>query len=128
MLTEPEKKRGFTLIELMVVMTIIAILLTIVAPRYFNSVSKAEEAVLRENLTLIRDAIDKYHADSGRYPDSLDELAQKKYLRKLPMDPVLKSDSGWIVVPPEDVKLGVVYDVKSGAPGKSRDGSLYSEW
>lgn len=128
MLTEPEKKRGFTLIELMVVMTIIAILLTIVAPRYFNSVSKAEEAVLRENLTLIRDAIDKYHADSGRYPDSLDELAQKKYLRKLPMDPVLKSDSGWIVVPPEDVKLGVVYDVKSGATGKSRDGSLYSEW
>jgi len=121
-------QRGFTLIELMVVMTIIAILLSIVAPRYFNSVSKAEEAVLRENLNMMRDAIDKYHADSGRYPDSLQDLASKKYLRKIPMDPVLNSDSGWIIVPPEDAKLGGVYDVKSGAPGTGRDGSKYSDW
>ena len=128
MLAGTIKRRGFTLIELLVVMAVIGILLSLVAPRYFNSVSKAEEAVLRENLTQIRDVIDKYHADTARYPDSLDDLVSKKYLRKTPYDPVAKSDRQWIVVPPEDARLGGVYDVKSGAPGSSRDGSLYSEW
>lgn len=122
------KKRGFTLIELLVVMVIIGILMSIVAPRYFNSISKAEEAVLKENLALTRDALDKYHADVGRYPDKLDDLVSRKYLRKLPFDPVAKSDSAWIVIPPADTKMGGVYDIKSGAQGDSRDGSPYSEW
>lgn len=128
MLAMATKKRGFTLIELLVVMVVIGILMSIVAPRYFNSVSKAEEAVLKENLALTREALDKYHADTGRYPDALDDLVSKKYLRKLPFDPVAESDSAWVVIPPEDSRMGRVYDIKSGATGKSRDGSSYSEW
>lgn len=84
-------KQGFTLIELLVAMTIIALLLSIVAPRYFNSVSKAEEAVLKQDLALMRDALDKYHADTGQYPDKLEDLVNKKYLRKLPVDPITQS-------------------------------------
>ena len=127
MLAMAIKKRGFTLIELLVVMVVIGILMSIVAPRYFGGVSKAEEAVLKENLSLTRVALDKYYADTGRYPDTLDDLVSKKYLRKLPFDPVAKSDSAWVVIPPEDSRMGRVYDIKSGATGKSRDGSSYSE-
>ena len=120
--------RGFTLIELLVVMVVIGILLSIVTPRYFNSVSKAEEAVLKENLLLMRDALDKYQADTGRYPDSLEDLVSKKYLRSMPYDTVAKSSETWIVVPPEDVTQGSVFDVKSGASGAARDGSAYGDW
>ena len=120
--------RGFTLIELLVVMVVIGILLSIVTPRYFNSVSKAEEAVLKENLLLMRDALDKYQADTGRYPDSLEDLVSKKYLRSMPYDPVAKSSETWIVVPPEDVAQGSVFDVKSGASGTARDGTAYGDW
>ena len=120
--------RGFTLIELLVVMVVIGILLSIVTPRYFNSVSKAEEAVLKENLLLMRDALDKYQADTGRYPDSLEDLVSKKYLRSMPFDPVAKSSETWIVVPPEDVTQGSVFDVKSGASGTARDGTAYGDW
>ena len=121
-------KRGFTLIELLVVMVVIGILLSIVSPRYFNSVSKAEEAVLKQNLLLMRDALDKYQADSGRYPDSLDDLVSKKYLRNIPYDPVAKSSETWVLVAPEDVSKGLVFDVKSGATGIARDGTPYSDW
>lgn len=120
-------RKGFTLIELLVVMAIISILLSIVAPRYFRSVSKAEEAVLRENLTLTREALDKYYADSGQYPTTLQDLVAKKYLRKIPFDPVAKNSS-WIIVPPENPSQGSVFNIKSSAPGKGSDGSLYSEW
>lgn len=122
------RKKGFTLIELLVVMVIVGLLVSIVAPRYFNSISKAEEAVLRENLLLIRDALDKYKADVGVYPESLQDLVSKKYLRKLPYDPVAKSDKKWIIVPPSGPSNGKVYDVKSGATGKSLNGSLYASW
>lgn len=121
-------RNGFTLIELLVAMTIIALLLSIVAPRYFNSVSKAEEAVLKEDLTLMRDALDKYHSDTGRYPDVLDDLVSKKYLRKIPIDPVTKSAATWIVVPPASAEQGAIFDIKSGAQGKGRDGSSYGDW
>ena len=119
---------GFTLIELLVVMTVIGILLSIVVPRYFDSVGRAEEAVLKENLMLMRDAIDKYRADSGRYPNSLDDLVSKKYLRKIPYDPVAKSSDAWMLVPPEDTGKGAVFDVKSGAAGTARDGTPYAGW
>lgn len=109
-------------------MVIVGLLVSIVAPRYFNSVSKAEEAVLRENLLLVRDVLDKYKADVGVYPDSLQDLVSKKYLRKLPYDPVAKSDKKWIIVPPQEPSNGKVYDVKSGATGKSLNGSLYASW
>lgn len=119
---------GFTLIELLVVMAIIATLLSLVTPRYFHSVDKAKESVLRENLFQIRDAIDKYYGDKGKYPDSLQELADKKYLRKMPLDPITDRTDTWVIVAPTDRAQGNMSDVKSGAAGKAADGSLYAEW
>ena len=108
---------GFTLIELLVVLAIIATLLTLVLPRYFTSVQRSKETVLKENLFVTRDAIGKYYADKGKYPESLDSLVTDKYLRKVPVDPITDSVTTWVVVPPEDQKKGNVYDIKSGAPG-----------
>lgn len=120
--------RGFTLIELLVVMTVIALLLTLATPRYFQSVDRSREAVLRENLNAVRDAIDKFHADRGRYPESLPDLVTKRYLRSVPVDPIAESDSTWIIVPPpQGVGDGAVYDVRSGAQGNTLDGKAYSE-
>ena len=121
-------RRGFTLIELLVVLAIIATLLTIALPRYFSSVDKSKEVVLKENLYVTRDAIGKYYADKGKYPESLEALAADKYLRKLPVDPITESATTWVIVPPEDPKKGAVYDLKSGAQGKASDGTSYSEW
>jgi general secretion pathway protein G len=119
--------RGFTLIELMVVLTIVALLLTLAVPRYFGSIDKSKEAVLRENLNQMRDAISRYYADKGKYPESLDALAAEKYLRGVPLDPVTESDKTWVIVQPEDPQKGGVYDVKSGASGKTRDGRDFSQ-
>lgn len=119
--------RGFTLIELMVVLTIVALLLTLAVPRYFGSIDKSKEAVLRENLNQMRDAISRYYADKGKYPESLDALAAEKYLRGVPLDPVTESDKTWVIVQPEDPQKGGVYDVKSGASGKTRDGREFSQ-
>jgi len=119
---------GFTLIELIVVMSIVALLLTIAVPRYFHSTDKAKEAVLREDLTQMRIAIDQYHADRGKYPDSLEDLVEKKYLRRIPPDPVTESTTTWIVVPPSDPGSSGVYDVKSGAQGTAMDGGIYGNW
>ena len=119
---------GFTLIELLVVLAIIAMLLTLAIPRFFHSVDKTKETVLRENLVRTRDALDKYYGDTGRYPDNLEALVTKKYLRAPPYDPVTESTTTWIVVPPENPDKGGVYDVKSGAPGTARDGSKYQDW
>lgn len=119
---------GFTLIELLVVMAIIAVLLTLAVPRYFHSVDKSKEAVLQQSLATMRDAIDKYYGDTGKYPDTIEDLITQKYLRKLPIDPITESATTWVTIPPEDAEKGNVYDVKSGAEGKSRDGTPYSEW
>ena len=119
---------GFTLIELLVVMTIIAILISIVAPRYFSSVDKSKETVLRQDLYIIRDAIDKHYGDHDKYPDSLEDLVSKKYLRKVPVDPITDSVTTWVLVPPSDPEQGGVFDLHSGAPGNARDGTPYSSW
>jgi len=119
---------GFTLIELLVAMVIVSVLLSIVAPRYFRSVSKAEEAVLKQDLSLMREALDKYHADTGKYPEVLEDLVSKKYMRKVPVDPVTESSITWILLPPSDGEKGVIFDVKSGAPGNGRDGTPYADW
>jgi len=112
----------------LVVLAIIALLVSIAAPRYFHSVEKSKEAVLKQDLSTMRDALDKYYGDTGKYPDSLDDLVSKKYLRKLPVDPITDSASTWEIVPPEDVEKGGVFDVHSGAPGNARDGTPYSSW
>jgi general secretion pathway protein G len=119
---------AFTLIELLVVMAIIATLLTLAVPRYFGSIERSKEAVLKQDLASIRDTIDKFYGDAGRYPDSLDELVAKKYLRAVPVDPLTESAVTWLVVPPLDPKKGLVYDVKSGAQGTARDGTAYVDW
>ncbi|HEV8094598.1 MAG TPA: prepilin-type N-terminal cleavage/methylation domain-containing protein [Burkholderiales bacterium] len=121
-------RAGFTLIELLVALAIIALLLSLAVPRYFGSLSRAEEAVLKENLASMRDALDKHYADTGKYPASLEDLVTKKYLRNVPTDPVTQSQSTWIVVPPADPGQGAVYDVRSGAQGSGRDGKPYEQW
>jgi general secretion pathway protein G len=122
------KRSGFTLIELLVVLAIIATLLTIAVPRYYSSLDKSKEAVLKENLYQLRDAIGKYYADRGKYPETLQALANDKYLRSVPLDPVTDSATTWVVVAPEDPQKGGVFDVKSGAAGKALDGSEFSTW
>lgn len=122
------RRRGFTLVELMVVLAIVALLLSIVAPRYMGRVARAEETVLRENLLLMRDALDKHYADAGRYPERLEELVAKRYLRSIPVDPVTQSSTTWLVVAPADPEKGGVYDVRSGAQGAGPSGKPYAEW
>jgi len=123
------RRRGFTLIELLVVLAILGILLTLALPRYFSSIDKSKEAVLRENLVQIRDAISRYHADRGRYPETLDALASDRYLRRVPLDPLTESALTWIVIPPpQDLQQSGVYDVKSGAAGTGLDGTEYVQW
>jgi general secretion pathway protein G len=119
---------GFTLIELLVVMSIIAVLLTLAVPRYFGSLDKSREAVLKEDLFQLRDAIGKYYGDKGKYPESLDALATEKYLRKIPIDPITDSSTTWLTIPPDDPQKGGIYDVRSGAQGKASDGTAYTEW
>jgi general secretion pathway protein G len=123
------KRAAFTLIELLVVMAIIATLLSLAVPRYFSSVDRAKEAVLKENLRVLREAIDKFHADNGRYPDTIEVLATRRYLRGVPVDPITESATTWVVLgPPESGSANSVYDVKSGAVGTARDGTEYASW
>ena len=119
---------GFTLIELLVVLAIISTLLTLAVPRYFSSLQKSKEVVMKENLWIMRDALDKYFGDVGRYPDQLQDLATKKYLRAVPIDPLTETSTTWRVIPPDDPEKGGVYDVKSGAEGTATGGMAYSEW
>jgi general secretion pathway protein G len=120
--------RGFTLIELLVVLAIVATLLTLVTPRYFSHIQSSKETVLRDNLRTTREVIDKFYGDVGRYPDSLQELVDKNYLRNLPLDPLTESDTTWLLVDVPTGYKGSVYGLKSGAPGNSREGKPYADW
>jgi general secretion pathway protein G len=122
-----ERTTGFTLIELLVVLAIVALLLTLAVPRYFQSIESSKETVLIENLRTTRETIDKFYADTGRYPESLDELVERKYLRALPVDPVTESTTTWLMIPPDDADQGKVYSIKSGAPGQTRDGRAFGD-
>ncbi|MNS03124.1 Type II secretion system protein G precursor [compost metagenome] len=119
-------REGFTLIELLVVLAIVALLLSLAVPRYFRSIDTGKEAVLTNNLHVTRETIDKFYGDTHRYPESLQELVDKKYLRTLPIDPITESATTWIILPPEDATLGGVYNLTSGAAGNARDGRAYS--
>lgn len=121
---------AFTLIELIVVLAILALLVSLAVPRYFAHVDYAKEATLRQDLSVLRDAIDKFYGDKGRYPDTLEELVDQRYIRGIPVDPITESASTWSAVPPPaeaDVK-GSVYDIKSGAQGNGLDGTPFADW
>jgi general secretion pathway protein G len=126
--TKKARLTGFTLIELLLVLAVIATLLTIAVPRYWASLDRSKEAVLKENLYQMRDAIGKYYGDKGKYPESLEALASDKYLHKIPLDPITESATSWIPVPPPDPQKTGVYDVRSGASGKALDGTEFSTW
>lgn len=119
---------GFTLIELLVVLAIVSTLLLLVAPRYWGRVDHAKEAVLRDNLRGTRDVIEKFQGDRGRYPESLDELVERGYLRAVPVDPVTGLSTTWTLVPPGEGHGGSVVDLRSGAPGTASDGRPYAQW
>lgn len=120
-------KSGFTLIELLVVLAIVSLLLTLAAPRYFRSIDTSKEIVLVENLRIVRETLDKFYGDNGRYPESLDELVERRYLRSLPFDPLTESTSTWTLVAPGGRAAGKVYDIKSSAEGVTRDGRPFNE-
>lgn len=139
-------RKGFTLIELMIVVTIVGILASIAVPNYRWSLIKAREAVLREDLYNIRSTIDQFSADQGKYPDALDELVNKGYMKGLPVDPFTNKSDSWLVVPPPaptvsagasggsatttsgTKEIGNVFDVKSGSDLIGTNGKPYNEW
>jgi general secretion pathway protein G len=123
-----KRTRGFTLIELLVVLAILVLLLTLAAPKYFKGVDRAKEAALKQDLAVTREALDKFYGDQGRYPGTLEELVDKKYLRVLPVDPITESPETWVIVSPPGDTPGGIYDLHSGAPGEAMDGTLYADW
>lgn len=128
MVTAMKASKGFTLIELLVVMAIIATLMTIAMPKYFNSLEASREATLRQSLAVLREALDHYYGDTGRYPESLEQLVEQRYLRNTPLDPITERRDAWQLLPPPEGVAGGVADIKSGATGRARDGSLYAQW
>jgi general secretion pathway protein G len=119
---------GFTLIELLVVMSIIAVLLTIAVPRYFKALERSRETVLRQDLSVMREAIDKHLGDYGQYPDSLAALVERRYIRAVPVDPFTKAADSWVPVVSEDADHPGIRDVHSAAEGNGIDGTAYREW
>lgn len=119
---------GFTLIEVLAVMAIMALLLSLALPRYFAQVDASKEAVLRENLRLTRQVIGHFYGDHGRYPESLAELVEKRYLSALPIDPITQASDTWRIDAAPDGDKGAVYDLHSGAAGLARDGTAYAAW
>jgi general secretion pathway protein G len=127
MLPRP-KHPGFTLIELMVVLVVLAILASIVVPRYLDRVDDARETVLKQNLVGVRTAIDQFYRDKARYPATLDELVTERYIRDLPFDPIAQRTDTWVIVPPKSGSDKAVFNIKSGAIGVAKDGSEYANW
>lgn len=121
------KQMGFTMIELMVAMAVIALLLTLVAPRFFNQEAKARETALLYNLQMLRKTIDDFHADKGHYPETLQALVDARYLRAIPPDPIDGRADAWQIIPAQGDAAGI-YDIKSGAEGRAQDGTQYAEW
>ena len=128
MIGKRRRGAGFTLIELLVVMSIIGVLLTIAVPRYFRTVQKSKETVLKHDLSVIRESIDKYYADLGQYPDALPALVDKRYIRSVPVDPFTKSADSWLMIASEDPDHPGVRDLHSGSPDIASDGSPFVSW
>ena len=128
-----KRESGFTMIELLIVLSLIVVLASMGMSQYHSSVVYAKESTLHEDLFRMRDAIDQYYADKGQYPSTLDALVSEHYMRAIPVDPFTKNNSSWQTVPAEPdannptAEPGV-YDVKSGAEGTALDGSRYADW
>lgn len=120
--------RGFTLIELLVVMAIIGTLLAIAVPRYFRTVERARETVLRHDLSILREAIDKYYSDLNAYPETLQALADKRYVRAVPVDPFTKAADTWVLVQSDDPDHPGVRDLHSGSEALASDGTSFATW
>ena len=121
------RRHGFTLIELMVVLAIVALLASIALPRYFGSLQQAREQALQENLRVMRIRIDRFYGDKGRFPADLAELVTLRYLRAVPQDQVTENAQTWVLRPAEG-DAGGIQDVRSGAPGTGRDGRAFAEY
>lgn len=119
---------GFTLIELLVVLAVLAILAAIVAPQYLERVEDARETVLLKNLVGLREVIDQFYRDKGRYPKDLQELVDHRYIRSIPEDPITDRTDTWVLVPPKSGASNAVFDVRSGSPERARDGTSYAQW
>jgi type II secretion system protein G len=129
MIGRPDSRHeGFTLIELLVVMLIIGALLSIAVPRYFRTLEHARETVLKQDLAILREAIDKHYADVGQYPDTLTALADKRYVRSVPVDPFTKVADSWTLIPSDDPEHEGVRDVHSGAADNAADGTPVASW
>lgn len=132
-LASGNEARGFTLIELLIVMAIVALLLTIALPNYLASADKSKDMVLRENLRVMRVALDRFFADKGHFPGALNELVEQRYLRAVPVDPITESNQTWVTIEArtmegDDASRVGIADVKSGAPGTARDGRPYDAY
>ncbi len=126
-----KRPRGYTLLELMIVVAIAGILVTLAVPSFQRSVVKAREATLRQNLATMRTVLDQHYADQGIYPQSLEALVEAGYLRHIPTDPFTKTADSWRIVIEEnadDEEAGGVFDIHSGSDETASDGKLYSEW
>lgn len=125
-----ERKGGFTLVELLLVLLLVALLASLAAPTVIESIGRARESTLREDLHVLRKALDDYHADHGRYPVQLDDLVDKRYLRRIPPDPMTGEKTWQVVIdePEEGEETGGIRDVHSGAEGQARDGAYFKDW
>ena len=124
-------ERGFTLLELLIVVALIGIIAALAVPQFKHTPQKAKEAVLKEDLYILRDVIDQHFTDKGKYPSTLQDLVDSGYIRKIPVDPITGSSETWVIETAsaeEGEDAGGVYDVHSGAPGTALDGTSYAEW
>jgi general secretion pathway protein G len=122
------RRLGFTLIELLVVLAVVALMLSIALPRYMTVVDRAKDTALVESLRVMRTSMDRFKADRGRWPQSIDELVASRYLAAIPVDPLTASDTTWNVISSTDDDGSGISDIKSGAPGADRDGKAYSSY
>jgi general secretion pathway protein G len=124
----PRTLGGFTLIELLVVMAIIGTLLSLAVPRYFRTLERARETVLKHDLAVLREAIDKHYADLNEYPETLPVLVEKRYVREVPIDPFTRLADTWTLIPSDDPDHSGIRDIHSGAAETAADGTPVSSW